>query len=65
MAILILFLLRGDSTGAGWRHRLNFTGPLQETLVGDIPTTLTIQSLDCCSLDCPFSFHKFLLMSVC
>jgi hypothetical protein len=38
---------------------------LQKTLVSNVPTTLTIYSLDHCPLDVPFPFHKFLLMSVC
>jgi len=65
MATFILFLLSGDIGGASSGHRFNFTRPLQETLVSDIPTTLTFQSLNRCPLDFPFPFHKFLLMSVC
>jgi hypothetical protein len=64
MATLILFLLSGDIGCAPSGHRFNFTGPLQQTLVSDVPSTLTIHALDRCPLDFPFLFHKFLLMSL-
>jgi hypothetical protein len=65
MATLILYLQSGDRGCVSIGHLFNFTRPLQKTLVSNVPTTLTIYSLDHCPLDVPFPFHKFLLMSVC